>query len=95
MNMLNIVTRWLEKRRQRRRVIAADTQRLLSVSDPTAYYDAHRFATRARMAGDVGGFTHWVRVAAEIARTSDAPMEIAVMRATVEDEERRARQNSN
>lgn len=92
--MFGVLTRWLDKRRHRRLAVAADARRLLNASRQTAYYDAHRLATRARVAGDGAGFMHWARVAAEIARISYAPMDANLMRAVVEEEERRARRPS-
>ncbi len=60
----------------------------------TAYYDAQRIATRARLAGDASAFMHWARVAAEVARISDNPMDMKVLRTIVEEEERLAMHGS-
>jgi hypothetical protein len=60
----------------------------------TAYYDAQRIAARARFSGDGCAFLHWARVAAEIARISDNPMDIEVVQRIVDEEERAARHGS-
>lgn len=60
----------------------------------TAYYDAQRIAARARLSGDFRAFIHWARVAAEIARISDNPMDIEVVQAIADEEERAARHDS-
>lgn len=63
---------------------------MLAANSTTAYYDAHRLAACARFGGDRDGFFHWARVAAEVARIGDSPMDMAVVRAIVDEEERRA-----
>jgi hypothetical protein len=60
----------------------------------TAYYDAQRIAARARFSGDGRAFFHWARVAAEIARVSNNPMDVEVVRRIVDEEERAARHGS-
>jgi hypothetical protein len=57
----------------------------------TAYYDAQRIAARARFARDGRAFLHWARVAAEIAKISNNPMDIEVVQRIVDEEERAAR----
>ena len=67
-----------------------DARNLLSGNPQTAYYDAQRLAARARFSGDTRGFLHWAAVAAEVARISDNPMDIKVVQAIVDEEQRQA-----
>jgi hypothetical protein len=85
---------WWNRRRERRERIERDARDLLSRNPGSAYYDAQRAAARARFAGDGAGFIHWARVAAEVARISDNPMDIATVEAIVADEQRRATHGS-
>ncbi len=39
--------------------------------------------------GDAQSFMHWARVAAEVARTSDNPIDLKVVEAIVDEEKRR------
>lgn len=71
-----------------------DARRLLAMNPSTAYYDAQRIAARARFAGDSSAFFHWARVAAEVARISDNPMDMTVVRAIADEEERAAKHGS-
>jgi len=86
-DMLATFSAWIARRRLRTRLCAQDARRLLTASPATAYYDAHRIATRARVSGDAAAFMRWVRVGAEIARISDTPMDMKVLRAVVDAEE--------
>jgi hypothetical protein len=88
--VFSFVQRWWADLRRRRERRIADAGRLLRFNPETAYYDAHRLAARARFSGDVKGFAHWARVAAEVARLSNNPMDIDVVQAIVDEEERRA-----
>jgi hypothetical protein len=67
-----------------------DARQLVDRHPSTAYYDAHRLASRARIAGDRNGSLHWASVAAEVARISDAPMELEVVKRILEEEQQRA-----
>ncbi len=89
--MWGAISRWVERGRQAVLHCRQDARRLLAENPHTAYYDAQRLAARARFAGDRRGFMHWARVAAEIARISNNPMDIKVVQAIVDEEERRAR----
>lgn len=79
---------WQQRRAERRQDIVMDARALLAEAPLTAYYDAQRLATRARVGGDRAGFTHWTRVAVEAARLGDGPMDMDVLRGVVEEEER-------
>jgi hypothetical protein len=88
--VISLFHQWLETRRLKRQQRVQDARGLLKNNPRTAYYDAHRLAARARFSGDGKGFLHWAAVAAEIARISDNPMDIDVVNAIVDEEERRA-----
>jgi hypothetical protein len=85
--MLGSLARWLEQRRSLTRRCREDARELLRQNPATAYYDAQRMVARARFRGDAAAFTHWARVAAEIAKISDNPMDSKVI-ASIVDEER-------
>lgn len=87
--MFRAIGEWIERRRSLRRMAQADARELLSRNPSTAYYDAQRLAARARFQSDAAAFTHWARVAAEVAKISDNPMDADVVSRIV-DEERRA-----
>jgi hypothetical protein len=89
--MFSIFSKWLERRRELRRLCRHDARQLVERDPLTAYYDAQRAAARARFAGDGAAFLHWARVAAEVARISQAPMNFGTVEAIVEEEERSAR----
>jgi hypothetical protein len=84
------ISGWLERRKAAKARVRDDARELLTKNPVTAYYDAQRLAARARFAGDGKGFVHWARVAAEVARIGTGPMDIKVVRAIVDEEERRA-----
>lgn len=69
--------------RQRARELAAR-------SPSTAYYEAHRAASRARFAEDSEGFEYWSGVVAELALRFDCPKDIEVVRRIFAEEARRA-----
>lgn len=92
--MFRTISQWVEKQRAVGRVRREDAQRLLTMNRTTAYYDAHRLAARARFAGDRRSFMHWAGVAAEIARIGDCSMDIKLVQAIVEEEERLCRPRS-
>lgn len=87
--MLAAIGRWIERRRTIRRRWQADARALIATDAVNAYYDAQRRAARARRRGDRAGFYHWAKVAAEVARIAPlAEMDIDVVRAVVDEEER-------
>jgi len=88
--MIGFVWRWWERRKQLARLKREDPRQLLELNPETAYYDAQRLAARARFSGDVRSFIHWAAVAAEIARISDNPMDMEVVRSIVDEERTRA-----
>jgi len=88
--MWEYVSDWLERRKVAKARVRDDARGLLAKNPVTAYYDAQRLAARARFAGDGKGFVHWARVAAEVARIGTGPMDIEVVRAIVDEEERLA-----
>lgn len=88
--MWGAISDWLERRRVAIASIRDDAHVLLTKNPATAYYDAQRLAARARFAGDGKGVVHWARVAAEVARIGDSPMDLEVVRAIVDEEEGRA-----
>jgi len=90
--MFSIFSKWIERRRELRRLYRDDARQLIERDPQTAYYDAQRAAARARLVGDGAAFLHWARVAAEVARISQAPMNFETVEAIVDEEERRARQ---
>ena len=89
--MFPTISEWFERRRELRRLCRVDARQLIDRDPLTAYYDAQRAAARARFAGDGPAFLHWARVAAEVARISQAPMNFGTVQAIVDEEERRAR----
>jgi hypothetical protein len=89
--MFAAMMRWVQRRRILTRLCREDARRLLTSNPTSAYYDAQRLAARARFTGDPDGFSHWARVAAEISRISDNPMDFDVLRAIVDEEERAVR----
>lgn len=87
--MLEMIGRWLERRRMIRRRWQADARALVAADQTGAYYDAQRRAARARVCGDRDEFYHWAKVAAEVARiTPFAEMDIEMVRAVAAEEER-------
>jgi hypothetical protein len=90
MGLLSTVTTWIERRRQLRRLFQHDARQLIERDPTAAYYDAQRAAARARFSGDSQAFFHWAKVAAEVARTSDAPMDYEIVKRIVDEEQRRA-----
>lgn len=90
MGLLRGVSDWLERRRALVQLCREDALNLLAANPETAYYDAHRIAARARFAGDGQAFMHWARVANEIARITENPMDMSVVERIVEEERRRA-----
>jgi len=89
--MLAAISRWIERQRIIRRRWQADARALIASDEVDAYYEAQRRAARARRCGDRAEFYHWAKVAAEIARIAPrAEMDIALLRAIVAEEERRA-----
>jgi len=91
MGVLSAVSAWIERRQQIRRLFQDDARQLIERDPITAYYDAQRAAARARFAGDGQGFLHWAKVAAEVARISNAPMNYEIVESIVDEEERRAK----
>jgi hypothetical protein len=89
--MFSIFSKWLERRRELRRLCRDDARQLVERDPLTAYYDAQRAAARARFAGDGPAFLHWARVAAEVARITQAPMNFETVESIVDEEERRAK----
>lgn len=74
-----------------RRLFQHDARQLIERDPVTAYYDAQRVAARARVAGDGLSSLHWAKVAAEVARISDGPMDYETVKTIVAEEERRAK----
>lgn len=91
MGLFRVLLRWLQRRRAFRELCREEARNLLALNPHTAYYDAQRIAARARFAGDAQAFIHWARVAAEIARISDNPMDRKIVEQIVDEEERSAR----
>ena len=87
--MLSKIRRWVENRRTIRRRWQADARALVAADEVSAYYEAQRRATRARVRTDRAEFYHWAKVSAEVARIAPlAEMDIDVVRAVVAEEER-------
>lgn len=86
MGVLSAVLEWIERRRQLRRLFQHDARQLIERDPVTAYYDAQRAAARARFAGDGQAFLHWAKVAAEVARISNAPMDYEIVKKIVDEE---------
>lgn len=91
MGVFSAVTTWIERRRQLRRLFQDNARELIERDPVTAYYDAQRAAARARFAGDGRAFLHWAKVAAEVARISDVPMDYEIVKHIVDEEEHRAK----
>lgn len=88
--MLEAIKIWMRRHHDRRRRWREDVLSLLNAKGNIAYYEAQRWATRSRLAGDRGEFFHWAKVAAEVARLSpEVEMDIAVLRFVVAEEEKR------
>lgn len=90
--MFSTFSEWIERRRELRRLCRDEARQLVERDPVNAYYDAQRAAARARFSGDGQAFLHWARVAAEVARISQAPMNFETVQAIVDEEERRALQ---
>ena len=89
--MFAAITRWIDNRRALRRRWQEDARRLVVAKDASAYYEAQRRATRARVRGEKAEFHHWAKVAAEVARLSpQVEMNFAKLRAIVSEEEGRS-----
>jgi hypothetical protein len=86
--IFELISRWIAGRRLKKRLVEEDARRLLELNPRTAFYDAQRFVTRARLSGNSKVFVHWVRVAAEIAKISDNPLDVNAMKVVVDEEER-------
>jgi hypothetical protein len=91
MGRLGAFVRWFDRRRAFRELCREEARNLLALNPHTAYYDAQRIAASARFAGDAQAFIHWARVAAEIARISDDPIDRKIVEQIVDEEERSAR----
>ena len=90
MSVLDFFKRWLDERRQSRRRIREDAQRLAAEYGSNAYYVAQRRAARFRFSGNADGFRHWAKVAPEIALiSSTAKMELSVVERFIEEERAR------
>jgi type II secretory pathway component PulJ len=81
---------WFRRHRMRRLLAMQSAAELLRKDRATAYYEATRADARARFAGDTEGFWQWSRVAAEVARLSDCPMDLDEVKRIVAEEEHRA-----
>lgn len=88
------LSKWRNRRRHLAVRASADAQRLLTSNPRMAYYEAQRLAAQARFAGEADEFIHWSRVAAEVAKLSNNPMDIKVVQTIVAEEEERARRAS-
>jgi len=93
MGAFSAITSWIERRRKIRRLFQDGARDLIVRNPATAYYDAQRAAARARFAGDGQAFLYWAKVAAEVARISNAPMDYEIVKKIVDEEERRAMQS--
>lgn len=93
MGPFSALARWFERRRAFRALCREEARNLLELNPHTAYYDAQRIAARARFAGDSQAFIHWARVAAEIARISNNPMDRKIVEQIVDEEARRSRRD--
>lgn len=66
--LVELLRRWIEHRRAIRHRWRADA-RWLAASDPVgAYYEAQRKAQRSRAQGHSAEYSHWAKVASEVAR---------------------------
>lgn len=85
--MPSIIKRWIEHRRQIRERWQRDARRLIEDDENGAYYAAQRLAARSRAQRDWSGFSHWAKVAAEIARISAvAEMDLNKVKEIVDEE---------
>jgi hypothetical protein len=84
------VRHWFDRRRMRRAQVKQDARELIGRDGVRAYHSAQLPAARARAQGDIAGFLHWARVAAEVAWLSPhADMDSAVVKRIVDEEMRR------
>jgi hypothetical protein len=82
--MLKVLRIWIRKRQTLRKLWQADAQFLIDSDERNSYYSAQRLAARSRASGDVNGFFHWSKVAAEVAQRSRvAEMDFAVVQSIV------------
>lgn len=93
MRLLSAVKAWVERRRRFRRLFRHDACQLIARDPFTAYYDAQSAAARARFEGNGKAFIYWSKVAAEVARISNAPMDYEIVKSIVDEEEDRARRS--
>jgi hypothetical protein len=70
------VWKWFNELRKRRRRFQAAARQPVRDDEARAYFNAQRRAAVARIQGNGPKFTHWVKTALEIARISDANMDI-------------------
>jgi hypothetical protein len=77
--------------RSSRASMRARAQELATSNPLTAYYEAHRAASRARFQRDSEAFAYWSGVIAELAACFDCPMDIDEVRRIFAEEERRAK----
>jgi hypothetical protein len=85
--MIEKLRDWIKKRQQLRALWRADAELLLRRDERNAYYDAQRLAARCRANKNSDGFSHWAKVAAEVARRSAVTeMDICVVAAIVDEE---------
>jgi len=84
--MFGWLATWFRKRRNAGSTIQADARRLIAHDEGNAYYNAQRLAARARAHGNAGETLRWIRVAAEIARTSRAEMDIERVKQVTDEE---------
>jgi hypothetical protein len=85
--MLSLIRGWIEHRKEIREHWKRDARQLIDVDERGAYYAAQRLAARSRAQGDWRGFSHWAKVAAEVARISRlAEMDLNKVREIVDAE---------
>lgn len=85
--MLRAISDWIKERRRIRQRWQHDARVLLQLHGPRAYYEAQRFASRARAHRDRTAFWHWAKVAAEVARLSpDVEMDMRTVQAIADAE---------
>ena len=85
--MMSHLKRWIDRRRQLRRLWQEDARDLIRRDERIAYYSAQRLAARARARGDRRAFWHWAKVASEVARVSPrAEMDAATVEAIAAEE---------
>ncbi|MFG1293628.1 hypothetical protein V5F32_18620 [Xanthobacter oligotrophicus] len=88
--MFRALTGWIEKRRQIRRLWQQDARVMIERHGRLSYYEAQRLAARRRAQGDGSGFSHWAKVASEVARLSPvAEMDMKVVQAIADEEMRK------